>query len=295
MLAHGQQLEVGEAHVLRVGDERVGELVPAQEAVAVDMAPPRAEVHFVDAHRRIERVGALALRRRGGDGRQRADDARGGRAQLGLQRERVGLERQQLAVARADLVLVGRADGHARHEDLPDAALATQPHPVAACVPVIEVADDAHLRRVRRPHREGGARDALQLAHDRPQHLVGTQVRALAQQPGVGLAEDGRESIGILQHRGAAVAPVRAQAVGIGGQIQRAFEEAVGVARRQLALRRGVRARQHRDSRGTGQDDAQPAAAVGVGMRAEHGERVAVVRGADAVDLGVGEHVVQRS
>ena len=55
MLADRQQLDMGEAHVLDVGDQLVGELVIGEEAVAV-LAPPGAEMHLVDRDRRGARL-----------------------------------------------------------------------------------------------------------------------------------------------------------------------------------------------------------------------------------------------
>ncbi len=50
VFGHGQQLDVGEAHVADVGDEFVGEFAVAQPAIAFfGLAPPRAQVHFVNA------------------------------------------------------------------------------------------------------------------------------------------------------------------------------------------------------------------------------------------------------
>ena len=52
VLHHRQQLDVGEAHVVDVGDELVGQLAVGERAVALlRVAPPRAEVHLVDRDR----------------------------------------------------------------------------------------------------------------------------------------------------------------------------------------------------------------------------------------------------
>ena len=52
MLGHGQQLDVRVAHVAHVGEQRVGQFAVAEKAIAfLDLALPRAEMHFVDAHR----------------------------------------------------------------------------------------------------------------------------------------------------------------------------------------------------------------------------------------------------
>ncbi len=61
MLGHWQQLDVAEAHLLDVGDEVVDEVAVSQPLPAV-LAPPGAEMQFVDVHRRAE---ALALAARG--------------------------------------------------------------------------------------------------------------------------------------------------------------------------------------------------------------------------------------
>ena len=72
MLADGQKLEMGKAHVLRIGRKLFGELAIAQPFVAV-LAPPRAEMNLVDRDRRAERVDARwrRLRMRGSCFRRR--------------------------------------------------------------------------------------------------------------------------------------------------------------------------------------------------------------------------------
>jgi len=84
-------------------------------------------------------------------------------------------------------------------EDLPDAALAAQPHHVPPAVPLVEVADHRDPARIRRPDREGHAAHAVDLAQVGAELLVGPQVRALGQQPDVGLAEHRREAIRVFQ------------------------------------------------------------------------------------------------
>ena len=119
-------------------------------------------------------------------------------AQLGVDGIWVGLQRQQLAVAGGDFELVARAFGHAGQEELPDAAFAAQPHRMAPRVPGVEVADDADLRRVRRPHGEARAGHVQHHALRRAQHLERPQMGALAEQPHVELAKHRREAVGIV-------------------------------------------------------------------------------------------------
>ena len=61
---HRQQLDVGEAHVLRVGAQLVGQLEVGQRPVALErVQPPRAEVDLVDRHRRRRARSTRAARR----------------------------------------------------------------------------------------------------------------------------------------------------------------------------------------------------------------------------------------
>ena len=117
-------------------------------------------MHLVDADRRVERVGALALlRRRPPPPASVPHHAGRGRAQLALQRVGVGLLRQQRGRRRPAARTCRRCAGRdARQEDLPDAALAAQAHRVAAAVPAVEVADHADPRGVGGPHREATCR-----------------------------------------------------------------------------------------------------------------------------------------
>jgi hypothetical protein len=76
MLGDRQQLQMGEAHPLGIGDEAVGQFVIGEEAVAV-AALPGAEMHLVDRHRPPAGVAlgaALQMRRIVPD---KAIDARG--------------------------------------------------------------------------------------------------------------------------------------------------------------------------------------------------------------------------
>ena len=67
-----------------------------------------------------------------------------------------------------------------------------------APVPGVEVADDADRARRRRPHRERGAGDAVELAHVRAEPLVELLVAALADQVQVELAERRQERVRVV-------------------------------------------------------------------------------------------------
>ncbi len=274
MLGDGHQFQMGKAHVCGIGHQLLGQLVPVQPTIPFfDLAPPGAQVDLVDAHRRIQRVGALALRRRALRRRQGGDDAGSGRTQLGLAGIGIDLLRQQLAIARQQLELVARPRSHAGQEDLPHATFAAQAHRVTAPVPEVEVADDAGAHRVGCPHRKAAAGDALLLAGHGAEDLEGTQVRAFAQQPGVHLAEHRAEAIGVLEQRALAVGPLHLQAIGqCSGH--RAFEQAGRITRLQGGERLATATVQHIHARRAGQKGGKPDVAFGVRVGPEHGKGI---------------------
>src|SRR6185295_11722100 len=61
MLADGQKLEMGKAHVLCIGRKLFGEFAIAQPFIAV-LAPPRTEMNLIDRDRRAQRVDARRRR-----------------------------------------------------------------------------------------------------------------------------------------------------------------------------------------------------------------------------------------
>ena len=117
MLHHGHQLDVGEAEVLDVRAELVGELAPAEAA-----APGRG-VHLVHRHRPLERI--LAAPRLEPlvvlpDVVRLEDDRRRLRRHLGAKGVRIGL------VAAVEVELVAVALRRALDDALPDAGVAEQ-------------------------------------------------------------------------------------------------------------------------------------------------------------------------
>src|SRR5438270_9674350 len=108
-------------------------------------------------------------------------------------------------VAAVELEFVVRAFGAARDEELPDAARAERAHRVQATVPAVEVADDADRARVRRPDRERGAGDAVDLAHVRAELLVQLFVAAFAGEVQVELAERRHERVRVPDRERVAV------------------------------------------------------------------------------------------
>ena len=189
VLHHRHQLDVGEAHLVDIGNELVGQL-----AVGLALAPG-AEVHLVDAHRLgvgvrrrapLEPVGVVPLVRR------LVHDGRVRRGSLGQVRHRVGLLPPD-AVATADVELVPRARADARDEQFPDAGRAQRPQRMRAAVPEVEVRGQADALRVRGPDGErrtgDGSGRAVVPADVGAEHGPQLLVPALADQVQVDLAE----------------------------------------------------------------------------------------------------------
>jgi hypothetical protein len=180
MLGHRHELDMREAHL----DDVVGQVM-REFAIAVEaafLAPPRAEVQFVDGHRRIQRI----LRRTPGHPFavaprvvERPDAGGRGRRQLGAEGEGVGLVDLVVAMARADAVLVGLPRRRVAGEALPDAQLAARFEQVDLARPAVPVADHADGVGVRRPDREVRASVRAQMAAEA---LVEARVGAFCEQ-----------------------------------------------------------------------------------------------------------------
>ena len=97
-----------------------------------------------------------------------------------------------------DLVFVLVAGARAGDEDFP-VAVAAHPHGVAPAVPEIEIADHADAARVGREHHEGHAIDAFELHRMGAELVVELEMRALAEQMQIEIAEDRREAISVLE------------------------------------------------------------------------------------------------
>ncbi|OPZ53035.1 MAG: hypothetical protein BWY91_02092 [bacterium ADurb.BinA028] len=213
MLADGHELDVGEAEVLHVVDEVLGQL-----GVALAL-PPRPDVDLVDAHRPVVHVAFGA----GGHPLVVAplvvrlpDDRRLLGGHLGEPGHRVGLEPGD-AVLTAHEVLVVHPLLRAGEEELPDTRGLQVAHGVGEPVPTVEVADDVDGGRVGRPHGEGHATDLAEgpgvgahvRAEDRPELFVA----ALVEQVAVELAERRGEPVGVVLLVVDAIAVVDQQAV----------------------------------------------------------------------------------
>ncbi len=165
----------------------------------------------------------------------------------------------------------------------------TQAHDVTPAVPAVETADHAYASGIGGPDGEGDAIDAIDRAGMGAHHLIGPEVVALAQQMQVEIADDGRESVGILGLRHMAV-PVDSQAIGeaLVPAVERTGEDAGVVDAGQFGDRAaigGVHHRHRSGARQTGPDHEFSAAGF---VHAEHPEGIRVIaRGQGVEDVTV--------
>ena len=182
VMHHRQQLDVREPDVLHVRGQLDRELAPAEAL------PPRRRMHLVDRHRplerllrtsRVEPVGVEPLVLGAGTPRTPSSAAAPARRRAGsafspsVEMELVALPRRR------------RLD-----DAVPDARRVDGRQRIGSRVPVVEVADHAHVPRVRRPHRETDARLDRMCAELRPQLFVPARPR----QPDVELTERGSQT-----------------------------------------------------------------------------------------------------
>ncbi len=183
MLGDRHQLDMGEAHLLHVLRELLRHLPIIEEAGRIVLRPhPRAEMDLVDAEGRVECVGPLAA----GHpfvvlpGMVQRPDARGGTRRLfPCEGVRIAFLDRSPLLMRFDVVLVAVAVARLRHEPLPHArAVVPDLERMAVVIPAVEVADDAHARRVGCPHPEPGTRHAIDMAGMRAELVVQAAVAA---------------------------------------------------------------------------------------------------------------------
>ncbi|MNH11885.1 hypothetical protein D3C79_714130 [compost metagenome] len=285
-----QQFDMGEAQLLNVRHQALGQLAPVviapHLARLVQLAAPRPRVQFVDRQRRAVGMVLRALRHPVVVLPVVAERPRylGGGAwrQFGGTRQRVGLQ-GQYAVLAQHLELVGFAHAQARHEQLPHPGAVAQAHGVAAAIPVVEVTHHRHPPRVRRPHRETHAVDPIDLD------------RLGAEAPGqVAVVAFGEQ---VQVH----VAQLRAKAVGVFGdllatgpadlqQVRVCLIEVRGEQPRQAALLHfgedaPVMPGQDAHIQGVGQEGADHLPARAVAMGAEYRKWIGVLGAGQGVEV----------
>ena len=183
VLHHRHELNVGVAHVLRVGDQRIRQLPVSIERPRRHVLlprpgdvvlPPRAEVHLVNIQRLPEVVPATPRRHPlavpPAVARELYRPGRRPRPQLGGEGIGVGLV-QQLSRRRLDEVFIQRPLGHAGHKARPDAA-ADVAQPVLPRLPAGELAHHPDAPHPRRPHGEACAVRAVLPGEMGPQPAV---------------------------------------------------------------------------------------------------------------------------
>ena len=203
MFRDGHQLDVGEAHVLDVRHELLGQFLVGQPFQAVFLAPPGAKVDFVARHWRAQGV---ALRAGFHPGRvvpgvsvQVGDDRGGAGTHLGAEAVGIGFFGMVVGFARADVELVAAAGRQTGHEQLPDPGLHMVEHRVHAVVPAVEVADHADAVGVGRPHAKQHAPVAVDLHRMRAQPVVNLPVTALTEQIQVEFRELRPVAVGLAE------------------------------------------------------------------------------------------------
>ena len=150
VLVNRQQLEMGKAHPLHIGDKLIRQFAIAQPEVVVRMATPRAQMHFVDRDRRIKLVGFFAFLRLHHFFGQTADHRRRFRAHLRFKGIRVGFD-TQMTVGIDHLVFVQLPLLCTGDKQLPDATLFAQAHRVTTAVPIVELSHYRNATCVRCP------------------------------------------------------------------------------------------------------------------------------------------------
>ena len=199
VLAHRQQLDMGETGRDAVGGELLGEVAVAED-VAVQGATPGAQVHLVDGERTVEhRPGRPALQ----PGLVRPgvpallDDAGGPGWDLGPARQRIRLvDAAPGGPDDPELVLGPGSD--AGDEELPHSTGPERPHRLDPAVPPVGVADQAHPASVRSPHGEGHPGHPLVLDDPGPQPAPELTMLTLADQVQVEVAECRPEAVGVV-------------------------------------------------------------------------------------------------
>src|SRR6266568_1298198 len=118
MLADRQEFEVGEAEIVGITRKLFGEIAISQPFI-IALAPPRAQMDFVNRHWRAQRIDV---------GRRRTwmrqpglveNDGRSFRANFRGKGKRIGLQRQMLALWADHIEFVMVARGGVGHEQLP--------------------------------------------------------------------------------------------------------------------------------------------------------------------------------
>src|SRR5262249_18392509 len=138
-------------------------------------------MYFIDRDRRAQGVDTITGRGRTLDGVKVNDDGCRLRAYFALKGNWIGFQRQQPSILTDNLVFIMVTGLRPRDEDFPE-TVAAHPHRVAAAVPEIEIADDAHALGTRRKEHEADAWHAIERHRMRAELLVKMHMRAFGEE-----------------------------------------------------------------------------------------------------------------
>ena len=198
VLSKRHEFDVGETHLLDVGDELISQTAVTQILL------PGACVNLVNRHGAVVRVGILACAKPVfvvpcvedvGDDR--------GRGWGNFRCPSHGVCFLEPVPRRSlDFELVAGADTNAGNEEFPDSGSTHCAHGVSGAIPEIEVTDNAHGLRIGSPHCEG---DTIDRSHDTiKMHEVGTQdlpealMASFGDQIGIHFTNGREEPVGVI-------------------------------------------------------------------------------------------------
>jgi hypothetical protein len=173
MLHDREEFDVGEPHLVHIVCQPRCNLAITERTV-VFVAHPRAEVHFINRHRSVQRVGGRALLKKFRiipcvvevpNHRSRP------RRPFAEKADRIGLFNLVTQLGRVNVKFVQSALVNARNETFPNSRSPTRLELMRLRVPSIETADHRHLASIRSPDAKDGPLGSLRFRRVRP-HLV---------------------------------------------------------------------------------------------------------------------------
>ena len=182
MFGHGQQFHMREAHARDVIRKLRRDFPVAQRTIPrFGHAPPGAQMHFVNGDGRPGGIAADALLQPLAVAPivfEIPHHRRRLRRHLRVKGKWISLVHRVVVPVGSDMIFIVRSWFHARNEAAPDAGLRFQIDRLSVLGPSVEVADDLHELRVRRPDGEVCARDTIEGYQVRSQLLISTGARA---------------------------------------------------------------------------------------------------------------------
>ena len=188
---------MGKAHLFHIIHQFVRQLFISEPKAVFQIAPPRAQMHFINADGPVNRIGAGAVRRCGHFFGQAAHHRSSGGAQFRGKSIGVGFL-AHMAAGIANFKFIQSIKRHIGHKNFPHADIGMMAHYMAAAVPIVEFTDHRHALRIRRPHAEMHAFGTFVFHQMRTQRFIRPQMRALAQQPRIQRLQARGETVSIV-------------------------------------------------------------------------------------------------